>query len=43
MKILIGGRPITPEFAEEVGADSSSRNAVEAVKIAKALVGGRVE
>ena len=43
VKILIGGRPITPEFAEEVGADSSSRNAVEAVKIAKALVGGRVE
>lgn len=39
VKILIGGRPITPEFAEEVGADSSSRNAVEAVKIAKALVG----
>jgi len=43
VKILIGGRPVTPEFAEEVGADSSSRNAVEAVKIAKALVGGRVE
>ena len=43
VKILIGGRPVTSEFAEEVGADSSSRNAVEAVKIAKALVGGRVE
>jgi methylmalonyl-CoA mutase cobalamin-binding domain/chain len=39
VKVLIGGRPVTPEFAEEVGADSSSRNAVEAVKIARVLVG----
>jgi len=40
VKIMVGGRPITPEFAKEIGADAYGRDAVEAVKIAKALIKG---
>jgi len=35
VKVMIGGRPTTPEFADEIGADAYGRNAVDAVKIAK--------
>jgi len=39
LKIMVGGRPLSPQFAESIGADAYGGNAVEAVKIAKALVG----
>lgn len=38
VKIIIGGAPITPEFAEEIGADAASGDAVEAVSICKSWV-----
>lgn len=38
-KIMIGGAVITQEFAEEIGADGYSRDAAEAVKVAKKLLG----
>ena len=38
VKIIIGGAPITPEFAEEIGADAASRDAVEAASICKSWV-----
>jgi len=38
IKVMVGGRPITPQFAEEIGADAYGSNAAEAVKIAKALI-----
>jgi 5-methyltetrahydrofolate--homocysteine methyltransferase len=38
VKIIVGGRPITEEFAKKIGADAYGGNAVEAVKIAKALL-----
>lgn len=38
VKIIIGGAPITPEYAEEVGADSFAADAGTASNIAKALV-----
>jgi 5-methyltetrahydrofolate--homocysteine methyltransferase len=38
VKIMVGGRPITPEFALEIGADAYARDALEAVKKAKKLV-----
>lgn len=38
-KIMIGGAVITPEYAEEIGADGYSRDAAEAVKTAKRLLG----
>lgn len=38
VKIIIGGRPITEEFAEEIGADSYAEDAVEAISKVKELL-----
>lgn len=38
-KIMIGGAVITPEYAKEIGADGYSRDAAEAVRVAKQLAG----
>ncbi len=35
VKVLIGGAPITQKYAEEIGADGYSENAVGAVSLAK--------
>ncbi len=37
-KVMIGGAVITQEYADEIGADGFSRDASEAVKLAKKLV-----
>jgi len=37
-KVLIGGAPITEEFAKEIGADGYAEDAVKAVEVAKKLV-----
>ena len=37
-KIIVGGGPVTKEYAEEIGADGYGANAVEAVKIVKKLI-----
>jgi len=39
IKIMVGGAPVTPEWAEKIGADGYANNAPEAVEIAKKLVG----
>ncbi len=36
VKIMIGGAPITQEFADEIGADGYAPDAVSAVDLAKA-------
>ena len=41
-KIMIGGAVITPEYAAEIGADAYSRDAQEAVRVAKKLLGMEV-
>ena len=38
-KIMIGGAVITAEYAEEIGADGYSRDAAQAVQVAKQLTG----
>jgi len=38
VKVMIGGGPISQKFADRIGADGYSRNAVEAVKLAKNLL-----
>ena len=38
VKVLIGGAPITQKYAEEIGADGFSENAVGAVAAAKRAV-----
>ncbi|MBS7634088.1 corrinoid protein [Candidatus Bathyarchaeota archaeon] len=35
VKVIIGGAPITREFAEKIGADAAARDAVEGVNICK--------
>lgn len=37
-KIMIGGAVITPEYADEIGADGYSKDAADAVKAAKKLL-----
>lgn len=36
--VMIGGGPLSAAYAEKIGADAYSRNAVEAVKVAKQLL-----
>ena len=38
VKIVIGGAPITQEYAEKIGADAAARDAVEGVNICKSWV-----
>ena len=39
VKVLVGGAPITQEFADQIGADSYSSDAASAADQAKQLVG----
>ena len=45
VKILVGGAPVTQEWADRIGADGYAPNAPEAVRVALDLVAvsGRVE
>ncbi len=38
VKIMVGGAPITKEFADEIGADGYSEDAASAASLAKSLV-----
>lgn len=38
VKIMIGGAPVTKEFACSIGADGYSKDAIEAARVAKALL-----
>jgi 5-methyltetrahydrofolate--homocysteine methyltransferase len=35
---MVGGAPVTPEFAEDMGADGYGKDAMACVAIAKQLV-----
>ncbi len=37
-KIIVGGGPVTPDYAKEAGADGYGENAAEAVKVARRLM-----
>jgi methanogenic corrinoid protein MtbC1 len=39
VKVLVGGAPVLPHWAEEIGAEGYGENAAEAVKVSKRLVG----
>jgi methanogenic corrinoid protein MtbC1 len=39
VKVMVGGAPVTPEWADKIGADGYANNAPEAVEIAKKLAG----
>lgn len=38
VKVVVGGAPVLPEWAEEIGADGYGENAAEAVNLVKELV-----
>ncbi|MGQ9543208.1 MAG: corrinoid protein [Candidatus Bathyarchaeia archaeon] len=38
VKVIVGGRPVSMEFANEIGADGYAKDAVEAVNVTKELV-----
>jgi len=39
LKVMVGGAPLTSDFAEQIGADAYASNAPAAVDIAKQFVG----
>jgi len=39
VKVIVGGGPVTPEWAREIGADGYGADAIEAVKVAQELTG----
>ena len=40
IKIMVGGAPVTREYADSIGADGYGENASEAVTLAKRLLAG---
>ena len=38
-KVMVGGAPVLPEWAKEIGADGYGGSAMEAVEVAKRLAG----
>ena len=38
VKIMVGGAPVTQEFADDMGADGYGKDAVECVELAKRLL-----
>ena len=38
VKVMIGGAPVTKQYASEIGADGYGENANEAVRLARTLV-----
>jgi 5-methyltetrahydrofolate--homocysteine methyltransferase len=38
VKVMVGGAPVTPEYATEIGADGYADNASTAVRKARELV-----
>jgi len=41
VKVMVGGAPVTRSWAEEIGADGYSEDAIGAVSVAKGLVGAQ--
>jgi len=39
VKVMVGGAPVTEEYAEQTGADGYAPNAASAVKLARRLIG----
>jgi methanogenic corrinoid protein MtbC1 len=39
VKLMFGGAPVTEEWTKEIGGDGYAEDAVQAVKVAKKLLG----
>jgi 5-methyltetrahydrofolate--homocysteine methyltransferase len=42
-KVIVGGAPVTPEYAHAIGADGYAGDAVSAVDLARRLVATRTD
>jgi 5-methyltetrahydrofolate--homocysteine methyltransferase len=42
VRVVVGGAPVTPEFAGQIGADGYAPDAGSAVDVAKRVLGHRV-
>jgi len=42
VKVMVGGAPVTAQYARDIGADGYGENANTAVLLARRLVGGSV-
>jgi 5-methyltetrahydrofolate--homocysteine methyltransferase len=40
VKVIVGGAPVTPEYAKRIGADGYGENAAEAVEVLDRILGG---
>jgi 5-methyltetrahydrofolate--homocysteine methyltransferase len=40
VKVIVGGAPLTPEYAKQIGADGYAADASRAVALAKSLIEG---
>ena len=38
VEVIVGGAPVTAEWAEQIGADGYAEDAIEAVRVAKSLL-----
>ena len=38
VKVILGGRPITKDFTDEIGADGYAKDSVEAIKVVDSLI-----
>ena len=43
VKVLVGGAPVTSQYAAEIGADGYGENAISAVSLARKMVAGSTE
>jgi 5-methyltetrahydrofolate--homocysteine methyltransferase len=41
VKVMIGGAPITQEYADSIGADAFAPDAATAVQVARKIVGAK--
>jgi methanogenic corrinoid protein MtbC1 len=41
VKVMIGGAPVTQQFADQIGADGYAENASAAVAVARTLIASR--
>ena len=39
VKVVVGGRPITQEFVDEVGADGFAEDSIKAIQLIRSLIG----
>jgi methanogenic corrinoid protein MtbC1 len=43
VRIAVGGAPVTPEFAKEIGADGTAADGISALRLFQRLAGERLE